>query len=307
MPEMINTQFCMPPYISNENLLTTQTYSQMYYRIERLALNVFKWRNLPYGLKSMIIERYLFYFGRVALFYDEVLEQFVALPVTGEFAWDVDYYPTAYEVTGFGGYRRMLDYTNSVLLYNDYQMSPGSEMASIFATRLTNSLRTSDMHLELQKIGKVITAPETKRKGFETILKKIKNFAATVIASPAAMDMKDSIQVLDTELDFIVDKLDGHYTFMWHDVLNYLGIDSMSDKQSGVNPLESKAEAAMAQGNRMAMKNAREEGIEKFNEMFGQNVELEFLGKEDGQNGELYDDSEDSDGDSGREDESSNL
>lgn len=303
----LNTQFCIPPYISDDNLLTTQTYSQMFYRIERLALNVFKWKNLPEGLKSMIIERYLFYFGRVALFYDDILERYVSLPVTGEFAWDVDYYPTDYEVTGFGGYRRRLNITNSVLLYNDYQMSPGSEMASIFSTRLTNSLRTSDMHLELQKVGKIISAPETKRKGIETIFKKIKNYATTIIASPAAAEMKDSIQVLDTELDFIVDKLDSHYAFMWHDVLNYLGIDSMSDKQSGVNPLESKAEAAMAMGNRMAMKNAREDGIAAFNEMFGENVELEFLGKEEGDYGQLYDDPENSDGESGREDRTSEI
>lgn len=303
----LNAQFCVPPYISDDDLLTAQTYSQMFYRIERLALNVFKWKNLPKGLKSMIIERYLFYFGRVALFYDDVLEQYVALPVTGEFAWDVDYYPTVYEVTGFGGYRKRLDITNSVLLYNDYQMSPGAEMGSIFSTRLTNSLRTSDMHLELQKVGKIIAAPETKRKGIETIFKKIKNYATTIIASPAAAEMKDSIQVLDTELDFIVDKLDSHYAFMWHDVLNYLGIDSMSDKQSGVNPLESKAEAAMAMGNRMAMKNAREDAIKVFNEMFGENVELDFLGKEDGEYGELYDDPEDRNGEPGREDRTSEV
>lgn len=303
---MINN-FCLPPYIDDDDQLTIRTYHEMFYRLERLAINVIHWKNLPTGLKPIILERYLFYFGNVVLFYDDILMRYVGLPIVGEFAWDVNGYPTEYEVCGFKGYRRRLNYTNSVIIWNSYQLNPAAEMTGLLATRLTNTLRTGDMHLENQKIGKIISVPETKRKSVQALIQRIKNFHLYTIGSPAAKDLAESTQALDTELDYIVDKLDAHYSFLWHDALNYYGIDSITDKTSGVNIKESMAEEQMAKANKTAMLNSRQDGVDNFNKMFNQNVQLEFLDGEEEQDVELYDDAENSDGGINREDSSSDV
>lgn len=304
---MEKSQFCMPPYASDDDLLTVRTYQELFYRLERVALNAIKWSNLPHGLDPMIIERYLFYFGNVVLYYDEILEQYCALPMKGEYAWDINSYPTAYDVVGFGGYQRMLDYTNSVIIWNNYQMNPTAEMVGLLATRLTNALRTGDMHLELQKVGKILSVPETKRRGVAALIQRIKNFHLYTIGSPAIKELAESTTVLDTELEYIVDKLDSHYSFLWHDALSYFGISSMTNKLSGVSPQETASEDAMAVANRTAMINSRREGVEKFNTMYGESVEVEFLGREEDINGELYDNTEDGNGESDGENQSDGV
>lgn len=296
--------FCMPPYVSDDNQLTIRTYQEMFYRLERIAINAVEWKNLPLGLSPMIIERYLFYFGNVVLYYDEILEQYVSLPMTGEFAWDVNSYPTVYDVTGFGGYRRRLDESNSVIIWNNYQLNPTAEMTGLLATRLTNALRTGDMHLELQKLGKIVCVPETQKKSAQALLKKIKNFALYIIGSPALKEIVDNTKVLDTELDYIVDKLDNHYSFLWHDALSYFGYTSMTNKTSGVSPEETDSENAMAEGNKNAVIKSRKDGVEKFNKMFDENVEVSFRERRKGDYGKLDDNIENSNGKLDTEDES---
>lgn len=307
MLDNVCNNFCMPPYIDNDDQLTIRTYQEIFYRLERVALNAVEWKNLPEGLDPMIIERYLFYFGNVVLYYDEILMQYVALPMRGEFAWDVNAYPTVYDVVGFGGYTRRLTVDNSVIIWNNYQLNPTAEMAGLLATRLTNTLRTGDQHLELQKLGKILCVPENKRSGLKEIIRKIKNFAAYIIASPAAKELGESVTALDTELDYIVDKLDNHYSFLWHDALAYFGITSMSDKKSGVNIMESKSEDAMANANRGPMIHARRDGVKKFNQMFGENVSVDFSTEGGEEDGELYDISQDTYGESDREDTTDNV
>lgn len=298
-------QFCMPPYASDEDLLTVRTYQEIFYRIERIAINAIRWKNLPDGLDAMLIERYMFYWGNVVIFYDDILERYIALPMNTEMGWDINWYPTKYTVVGFNGYFRELDVNNSVIIWNNYQMNPSSEMAGLLATRLTNALRTGDMHLEYQKVGKIISVPETQKKTARSLVQRIKNFNLYTIGSSALKDIASNTAVLDTEVDYIVDKLDNHYSFLWHDCLSYFGITSMSNKLSGVTPAEMSAENSMAIANRSAMINSRKDGIQKVNEMFGIDIEIEFLGGDD--YGELYNNTENDNGESDGEDESGQL
>lgn len=300
-------EFCIPPYISGEESLTHETYQMLFYRLERVALNVIKWENLPVGLDPVLIERYLFYRGNCVLFYDEILGQYIGLPMSTEYGWDVNSMPTDYEVIGFQGYRRMLNIYNSIIIWNDAQLSPSVQMTAIQATRLTNTLRTSDMHLEAQKVGKIVRVPETKKRGMEKILDRIKNFHLYTIASPATPELKDAVQVLDTELDYIGDKLDNHYSFLWHDALSYYGITSMTDKLSGVGKSEMLAEQSMAEANKQAMLMTRKKAADAFNKMFGQNIKVSFLSDEGlerrlKEDARQYNDSENGNGDTDKED-----
>ena len=47
---------------------------------EQLALNRYRWYNLPHGLNGQLIERVLYYRGRGMFLYIEPLEQFAFLP-----------------------------------------------------------------------------------------------------------------------------------------------------------------------------------------------------------------------------------
>lgn len=314
---MIQLQLMPPPYMDDEQKITSATYYQLFERIERIAMNVVRWDGLPENVSQLLLERYLFYRGLVAFFYDNILEQYLVLPVQVEEGWDVNYMPTVYNVIGFGGYRRQLSIEDSVLIFDNYNLNPGSANACLFASRLTNALRTMDVHLEANKLGKVIVAPEMQKKSITTLLKKIKNFQLFTIGSPAMGDAMKNIHSIDTQPNFVLDRIDYHYTFLWNDVLSYYGVYASSPKTGGVNVVESKSEASHANVNRCALINPRQDAAEKINKMFGLNVRvgsnIDWLsgnggdGIGGGNDGRLHNDTQNSNGSSNGSDSAGNL
>lgn len=295
---MQTTMCCMPPYVDNEDALTQTTYMQYMYRIERVALNAVRWDGLPETVRQMVIERYLYYYGNAVFFKDEILDQYFVLPITAEYDWDVDHYPIEYDVTDWRGRRWHLSKDNSVIIWNNYQRVPSIPMAQLFATRLTNTMRTSDNHLEAQRIGKIIVAPENKRRGVKALLDRVKGFHLFTIVSPAAAELSGQVTVLDTELDYIGDKIDNHYSFIWHDCMQYFGITSTSDKKSGMTAEEIMSENDTAISGQGALLNSREDAVKEINKMFGLNISV-TSGRRS--NGELYDNLEISPGIMGRD------
>lgn len=291
----IDNMCTMPPYINDEEAFTSLTYFELMHRMERVALSSVNWDGLPQEIKPMILERYLYYWGQCVFFYDDIAERYCVLPYATAYTWDVNYYPTSYDVIGFNGYIRKLDRSNSVIIWNNYQMTPTANMVRILATRLTNTLRTSDMHLEQLKIGKILSVPQEKQRGLKKILERIKNFHLYTITSPAGGSLTESTTVLDTEIESYLKDVDAHYNFLWHDALSYLGFDAMNAKASGVNILEAMSDSEMAEGNENAVINSREDAVKEINEMFDLNISVSFVkGVRD--NGRLYRNAQDGNG-----------
>lgn len=299
---MKNELFLPPPYIDDEEILTRETYLQLHHRVERVALNICVWENLPDGMRQMILERYLYYYGNAVFFRDELLEQYIILPITAEYSWDVNAYPIEYEVRDWCGRTWRLNKDNSVIIWNNYQAMPTATDVQIFATRLTNTARTSDNHLENQIIGKIVTVPESKKTGVKKLLERIKNYHLFTIASPAAQSLASQIQVLDTEVEYNGDKIDKHYSFLWHDCMSFMGVPSISDKVSGVTPIEAESERMLSTANMNAVINPRRDAVRDINKMFGLNIKVSFGGV----NSELYNDAQNSDGGPGTLDASGN-
>ncbi len=300
-------RMCMPPFLSDAQQLTAETYRQLFMRMYRVAVNSVRWDNLPGGTKQMLIERQLFYTGASVFFYDDILGQYLTLPVSGQYAWDENGLPTEYEVHGFRDYRRRLNIDNSVLIYNDYDLNPTSGMAQILCSRLTDSLRTCDVHLEKHKIGKIIAAPQQQKKGIQKLLEKIKGYEMYQVVSPDAREYMGNIVSLDTEMDSILGDLDSHYIFLWHDALSYFGITSLTSKLSGMPTEEIRSDNGLAEVDRTAIMNPRLDACEKINNMFGLNVKVRFYKEGDEIDGGVYDNSQRDDGGADRKDRTSEV
>lgn len=296
------------PYLDTEERVTNETYLQIYYRIQQMACNAVQWYNMPDEVDDCLLEEYLFNRGMAAFFYDEVFEKHMVLPLSGVLEYDQNERPVRYSVTGFNGYHRDLSVDDSVVILNNAWGLPSSGMAQIFATRLTNTLRTGDVHLEAQKIGNLVAVPEIQRRGVHEIISRVKNFHLFTITTPAAAELASKVSALKTQPEYIVDRLDNHYSFLWHDCLAYFGIDSMANKQSGVNIVESRGETSAANANLNALLKARRKACDKINAMFGLSLSVDPVEdlitdiEEVEQDGELHDRTENGVGADGRED-----
>lgn len=297
---------CPNPYLDTEEAVTNETYLQIYYRIQRMACNAIEWYGLPIEIDETLLEEYLFNRGMAAFFYDEVFGKYMILPISGVLEYDQNNRPVRYTVTGFNGYHRTLSDDDSVLILNDAWGLSTAGMAQIFATRLTNTLRTGDVHLEAQKIGNLVAVPEIQRRGVQEIIKRVRNFHLFTITTPAAAELANKVTALKTQPEYIVDRLDNHYSFLWHDCLAFFGIDSMANKQSGVNILESRGETSAANANLTAMLKPRRKACEKINAMFGLHASVDpvedLITEEADNDGQLHDGAKDRAGTDGGED-----
>lgn len=296
------------PYMDSEEHLTAVTYEQLYYRIAEIAMGAVKWYGLPKEINPLFLERYEFTRGNCVFFRDETMGEYLILPMSGQRDFDQNGWPNRYNVIGLNGYNRELDRSNSVIIPNNYFLTPSAPMASIFASRLTNTLRTGDVHLEAQKLGNIVAVPETGKKGMRELINRVRNFHLFTLTAPASAELTRQVQALQTQPDYIVDKLDNHYTFLWHECVSHFGVDSMSNKQSGVTQLETIAENGIANDSLAVRLEVRNKACEEIREMFGLNVRAGAqpdLIDDDGGAGDesLHNDTQDSDGGSYRETE----
>lgn len=72
------------PCMLKENIKTTLRVND-----EQIAINRFKWTGLPNDLTGNLLERMLYYRGKIMLFYDETTDKFYALPYTLEGQIDI--------------------------------------------------------------------------------------------------------------------------------------------------------------------------------------------------------------------------
>lgn len=309
----MNDNFCcMPPKIDSETLLTQDTYKECFYRIERIALNVTRWDNLPKEVNQMMLERFLFYYGRCAFFYDDILEKYLVLPVSAEYAWDEYGFPTEYEVMGFLGYTRRLNSENSVLILNNYQFHSDTYQASLFATRLCETKRTVDMHTEALRLGIGIAVPENKKTSAQKLVAKLKNFQLWHIISPGFLEGSDKIKTFDLQRRYDIDKLDVHLEKLWAEVYDFFGVDNAPEKRERLISDEVFVQTSVSEINRNARLNPRQDACEKINKMFGLDVMVtanrnSIYGNGGDGDGELHNDIENAYGKSDKQDGADNV
>lgn len=307
----MQNDLCMPPvFITDEKALTEQTFIDEYLQFERMALVACKWDNLPNGVTQRWIERFLFYFGNCVFFYDSIMDKYFTFPLAGILTFDEYGDPETYTVMGWGAATWNLDKTNSVIIWNNYEHVSSSGMAQRFATRTTNALRTGDVHLEAHKIGKIISVPAIQKRGVQKILERIKDFVLYTIVSPNAITQGNITEINGQPEDYVLDKIDNHYSFLVHRALSYFGVDSISDKKSGMTDREQEAEMSGANTNKQAILLPRKEACVAINDMFGLSLSVsigadEYRKEMESGYGGIYDNAENSPGSGNGEDETS--
>ena len=106
----------MKKRLVNSQLSNFLTY-QMYLRqLLTLAENVFQFIDMPEYIDISYLNGCLLRQGAVAFFYDDVLDQLLALPFTNIGALDVYGRPKTIEVYGQNGYHRSLKQNEFILL-----------------------------------------------------------------------------------------------------------------------------------------------------------------------------------------------
>lgn len=254
--------------------LNNKTYVDIYNQLMELALNVFKWENLPPTVDERFLEMTLYEFGYCLYFNDEIIGD-LALTCTIGAPLDVYRIPTHRRAYAVNGYNKICNASDSVLIFNNFLHTPTILTIQQFARRLYEIQRAIDTNVKAQKTPVMILSSEEQRLTMKNLFMKYDGNEPFIFGDK---DMNiDGIKAVKTEAPFIADKLQILKHQVWNEALTFLGIEnSNADKKERLVSDEVGSNYGNVEAQRNVMLNARKQAVEKINSMFGTNIEVHF-------------------------------
>ena len=257
-----------------KNMLTFNEYVD---NLVELCISTFEWSNVPDTIDPRFIELALYNRGCAIYFNDEALDGnlcLYALPMGKRNVYGVPVLRRAYSPYTNYNYPG-LDDKNSVIIYNNLLRKPSFDLVQMYALRLWNIDRAIDVNVNATKTPVLITCDEKQQL---TMLNLYKEFEgnAPVIFGNKSLNTND-IQVLKTDAPYVSDKLFILKTQIWNEALTKLGIANVNtQKRERLVQDEIGVVASSAIACRLSRLKARQQAVEKINEMFGTNISVDF-------------------------------
>ena len=256
-------------------IVDEQTYLYYYYLLKDLAINNFEWLNLPDEIDERFIELTLFEKGYGLFFKDDVMDKYLFLPCTIGGVLDNYRIPTYRVAIGTNGYTYPADNENSVIVFNNYMHTPDELFCRMYTERLMNCARTIDVNINAQKTPYIIVAPEEAKFSIRNIFQKIQGYVNYILTTNYFKS--DSIKTFNTTAPYVADKIMATKKQLLNEALTYLGIENTNDSKKE-RQVTNEVNYALGNvyANRIRRLNARKQACEKFNNMYGTNIDVRF-------------------------------
>lgn len=256
-------------------VLNNLTYRQYLNRLTELAISMFEWKNLPDTVDARYLELHLFETGCMVYFKDEVIGD-LCLDCIVNGRLDVYGNPLLRRAySGYNNYQKLLKYNNSVIIWNNYLHGNSILDVEMFARRLYNIDRIIDVNANAQKTPVLLQGTEKQRL---TLLNLYKEYDgnAPFIFGDKNLDL-NSLKALSTNAPYVCDKLYQLKTQIWNEALTYLGISNINiQKKERLISDEVTRNQGGTIASRYSRLESRRQAVEKINEMFGTNIEVNY-------------------------------
>lgn len=257
-----------------------RTYNKNLDMLLALAINRFRWENLPDTCDARYLEKVLHRNGIATLSYkasDEipVFTTLNALP-NGEF--NMYGLPVKWRAVGYDG---ITDYevTNdngSLCYYSFSRFSPWNAL-EIYARKMAHYERTEDVNLTQQMKPFIGIAPQEKRLELINLIKQVEGGEPVILGDDGLSKLVDNITVIDTKVPLITEELARSYQNVLNQALLFLGIPHLAFEK-GERMIEDEARANTAPTNIMLLDclQARRQFCEEVNKKFGLDIAVYF-------------------------------
>lgn len=260
--------------IRTDNLFFTQLLD--------MAVNVFKYNNLPDEIDPRYVELGLINRGHMVFFRDSDMlnvdnqtGRYLVLPASLGGTLDMYDVPTYRRAYANNGYQKVLSPEDSVIIYNNYLRLPDIWVIREYAARLYEVQRTIDVNVKAQKTPIVMITDDNTRLTMANIWEKYDGNEPIIIVNKA-YDL-DDMKVLKTDAPYVADKLQALKKDIFNECLTYFGITNISNvKKERMITDEVTRNMGGTEAEKHVRLNARQEACEKINKMFGLNISVEY-------------------------------
>lgn len=257
--------------------LNAMTYQYYYDWLKLIALNAFKWENVPDTVDVKYMEKMLFETGRVAFFYDNPIADlkieynpygYLALPINYISMFDPYGNPIKYQAfSTFNSYSKQLNWKDSVIIYNNYLKQSSENIVEIFARKLANLSRTIDVNINAQRTPVVVMCDKNTQLTFENLIEDYSGNKPFIFVNKKIN--LDSVKVLDTKAPFVADKMEVLLHNTLNDFLSNYGVENgNTEKKERMTPEEVASNYGVVEKGRNIYLSPREEACDKINKMY---------------------------------------
>ena len=250
-----------------------QEENRNYKKYMNYALDVFRWENLPEGIESRYIERYLYEYGE-CFFYKNKAMGLVCLPVFDTAQMNIyGDYDKGMIMSTNGLINEMVDYKkDGVRIWNNDLREPTRGYIVDYSEKMTQTELAIKMNVHQQKFPYFIACNKKNELSWKAMYQKISLGEPAVFHSDALN--LDSLQVMPTQAPYVADKLNQYRFELEREILTFLGINNNFEKKERLVTDEVNSNNEFIQRNIQIQFKHRQEACEKINAMFGLNVKV---------------------------------
>ena len=275
--------------VINDNIERETIRLTKYYQM--LALNRYKWENLPNGIESRYIEQMLFDNGECALF-DHPDIGLTVLRSSSRENLNIYGEPTKLTVTGFNEHRTVMMDDCVRILNNDIGL-PTQESILYYARRMAEIDDIIMQNLRQQRVPYLFATDENNAFSMKSLYDRIYQGEPAIFVDKEMLKGEpENIMVIPTAAPYLVDKLQLQKQEMERELLTFLGINNTLEKKERLLVDETNSNNQFIKMASDIGFKQRQLACEQMNQMFGLNVRVietqDELESEVMDDGELY-------------------
>ena len=275
--------------VINDNIERETIRLTKYYQM--LALNRYKWENLPNGIESRYIEQMLFDNGECAMF-DHPDFGLTVLRSSSRENLNIYGEPTKLSLTGFNEHRTvMID--DCVRIMNNELALPTLPDILYYARRMAEIDDIIMQNLRQQRVPYLFATDENNAFSMKSLYDRIyQGEPAIFIDKEMLKGEPENIMVIPTVAPYLVDQLQTQKQEMERELLTFLGINNTLEKKERLLVDETNSNNQFIKMASDIGFKQRQLACEQMNEMFGLNVQVvetqDEFESEVVEDGELY-------------------
>ena len=267
-----NSEFIDSAYVNN------QTYLDYVNRFRQVALSQFEWINLPSSMNADFLEQCLYFFGQASLLKTKEYG-FINTKCCSNGKINIYGLPSSLNCFSYefqesrklytGLIPNQSEYEACILVKNNWEKLPTATTMDLFAYRLYEAERSSDVNIKAQKTPIILVGDESSKTTFKNLYLKYSGNEPVIYADKKQLGA-NSLVAVKTEAPFVADKLQSYKERIWNEALTYLGIDNISsEKKERLVSAEVNSNNEVVNLNLQARLAVRKRACREFNEYFG--------------------------------------
>lgn len=256
--------------------LQERNFGRIFHEFTNLALNRFKWENLPKGLESRHIEKALFEYGQCA-FVDDPELGILCLGCSNTNGYNPYGDPTHVVLHGVG-YSKNFALTEVERILNNDTLLPTKFHVEYYTNKIYEIDKAIYKNLKQQKRPYVVATTKENQLSMKNIMKQIKEDEEEIyVDDRLANGGKVGVEVLQTNAPYLIDKYQQHKNDLMCEFLTLMGLNNSNANN---NKKERLLVDEVNVNNGEILMNLdvdfknREEACKRINERFGLNISV---------------------------------